>query len=194
VSDLTLQQVVLRIVAVLLMVGVHGFAVAGAATAMGDPGPRYDERLTMNPLRHFDVIGGVLTVLFGFGWIRPIAVDPDKLRTGRAGLVAVIAAGFCATLLLAALLRLLRPSVLNLLPDTASATFFVFVETLGQLCVSFAVFNLLPLPLVTGQHWLVAIRPGSRAALRRIQPYGAVALALLIVTGVVGHLFDSLLG
>lgn len=193
-SDLTLQQVVLRIVAVLLIAAVHGFAVAAAATAMGDQGPRYDDRLTVNPLRHVDVIGGVLAVLFGFGWIRPIAVDPRTLRPGRAGLVAVVASGFCGTMLLAALLRLVRPSMVNLLPDTASATFFVFVETLGQLCVSFAVFNLLPLPPLTGQHWLVAIRPGSREALRRTQPYGAVILGLLIVTGVVGRLFGSLLG
>jgi Zn-dependent protease len=183
VGDLTLQHIVLRIGAVLLIAAVHGFAVAATACAMGDPGPRYDERLTFNPLRHVDVVGGLLTVLFTFGWIRPIAVDPGRLRWGRAGLPGIVASSTCATIALAEALRAVRPIVLNLLPDTASATFFVFVETVGQLCVSFAVFNLLPLPPLTGQHLLVAVLPHRRETLRRLQPYGAVLLALLIASG-----------
>jgi Zn-dependent protease len=191
VGDLTLQHVVLRIGAVLLIATVHGCAVAAAATAMGDPGPRYDGRLTANPLRHLDVIGGLLTVLFTFGWIRPIDIDPGRLRFGRAGLVMIVAAGTIATILPAELLRVIRPGVLGLLPDTASATFFVFVETVGQLCVAFSLFNLLPLPPLTGQHLLVAIVPGARGVLRRIQPYTMLAIGLLIVTGVAGWLLAS---
>ncbi|HXA26387.1 MAG TPA: site-2 protease family protein, partial [Acetobacteraceae bacterium] len=79
-GDLTLQQVVLRIGAVLLIASVHGFAVAATACAMGDAGPRYDGRLGLSPLRHVDPIGGLLVVLFTVGWIRPVAVDPGGLR------------------------------------------------------------------------------------------------------------------
>ena len=133
-GDLTLQQVVLRIGAVLLIASVHGFAVAATACAMGDPGPRHDSRLGLNPLRHVDPIGGLLMVLFTVGWIRPVAVDPDRLRAGRVGLLAVVIAASCATLGLAVLLRLVRPIVLNMLPDTAASTLFIFVEIVGQLC------------------------------------------------------------
>jgi Zn-dependent protease len=188
VGDLTLQQVMLRIGAVLLIASAHGFAIAATACAMGDPGPRYDDRLTLNPLRHIDPIGGLLTVLFTVGWIRPVAVDPDRLRTGQAGLLAMVVGASCATIVLAVLLRLMRVFVLNILPDTAAATFFVFVEIVGQLCVSFTVFNLLPLPPLTGQHILVAVLPQRRDPLRRAQPYFAVLLALLIATGVVARL------
>ena len=186
--DLTLQQVMLRIGAVLLIASVHGFAIAATACAMGDSGPRYDDRLTLNPLRHIDPIGGLLTVLFTVGWIRPVAVDPDRLRAGQAGLLAMVVGASCATIALAVLLRLMRAFVLNMLPDTAAATFFVFVETVGQLCVSFTVFNLLPLPPLSGQHILVAVLPQRRDTLRRAQPYFAVLLALLIATGVVARL------
>lgn len=187
-GDLTLQRVMLRIGAVLLIASVHGFAIAATACAMGDPGPRYDDRLSLNPLRHMDPIGALLTVLFGVGWIRPIAVDPDRLRPGRAGLLAVIVSASCATIALALLLRLMRPFVLNMLPDTEAATFFIFVETIGQLCVSFSVFNLLPLPPLSGQHLLVAALPRMRDQVRRAQPYFAVLLALLAATGVAGRL------
>lgn len=187
-SDLTLQHVVLRIVAALLIVAVHGFAVAGISRLLGDPGPRHDGRLGLSPWRHADPIGGLLLVFFTLGWIRPIAVDPGQLRSGRIGLVAVVAGASGATLLLAILPRLMRPFVLNLLPDTASATFFIFVETLGQLCVSFTLFNLLTLPVLTGQHLLVALAPGWRDGLTRIRTYAAVVLALLIVSGMAARL------
>ena len=187
-SDLTLQHVVLRIVAALLIVAVHGFAVAGISCLLGDPGPRHDGRLGLSPWRHADPIGGLLLVFFTLGWIRPIAVDPGQLRSGRVGLVAVVAGASGATLLLAILPRLMRPFVLNLLPDTASATFFIFVETLGQLCVSFTLFNLLPLPVLTGQHLLVALSPGWRDGLTRIRTYAAVVLALLVVSGMAARL------
>jgi Zn-dependent protease len=187
-GDLTLQHVVLRIGAVLLIASVHGFAIAATACAIGDPGPRYDDRLRLSPLRHVDPLGGLLAALFTFGWIRPVAMDHNRLRPGRAGLLAVVAVGSCATIALAVLLRLLRPFVLSMLPDTAAATFFVFVETVGQLCVSFTVFNLLPLPPLTGHHLLVAVLPRTRDTLRRVQPYFAALFALLIAAGVVKRL------
>jgi len=187
-GDLTLQHVVLRIATVLLIASVNGFAIAATACALGDQGPRYDDRLQLNPLRHIEPIGGLLIVLFAVGWIRPIAVDPDQLRSGRLGLLGVVASASCVTIGLATLLRLLRPFVLNMLPDTASATFFIFVETVAQLSLSFTVFNLLPLPQLTAQHLLVAALPGRRDVFRRAQPYFAALLALLIVTGVVPRL------
>lgn len=187
-GDLTLQHVVLRIGAVLLIASVYGFAIAATACATGDQGPRYDDRLSFNPLRHVDPIGGLLTVLFTIGWIRPVAVDPDRLRFGRAGLLVVFASASSATIVLAALLRLLRPYVLNILPDTAAVTLFVFVDTVEQLCISFTVFNLLPLPPLAGQLLLVAVLPRTRPVLGRIQPYFAVLFAPLIATGVVTRL------
>ena len=187
-GDLTLQQVVLRIGAVLLIAAVHGFAVAATACAMGDAGPRYDDRLGLSPLRHVDPIGGLLMVLFTVGWIRPIVVDPDRLRPGRVGLLVVVIAASCATLGLGLLLRVVRPIVMNMPPDTAAATFFVFVEIVGQLCISFTLFNLLPLPPMAGAHLLVAVLPRKRDVLRRMQPWFVVVLALLIATGVVARL------
>jgi Zn-dependent protease len=188
-GDLTLQHVVLRICAALMIVSVHGGALAGIACVLDDPGPRFDGRLGLNPFRHLDLVGGLLFVLFTYGWIAPIAVDPDKLRpNGRAALVAVVAGASCATLAVAELLRSIRPFMLNMLPDTAAATFFIFVETVGQLCVSFTLFNILPTPRLTGQHLLVALWPRKRETFRHAQPYFAALFALLIATGVVAWL------
>jgi Zn-dependent protease len=186
VFDLTLQQLVLRFIAYVFIAAVHGLAVAAVAVAMGDPGPRHDGRLTANPLAHLDIIGTASGVLFGVGWIRPIAIDAAELRTGRAGLIAVVAAGAAATLAGAIVLRLVRPLLLPLLPDTASATAFALVEIIGELSAGFALVNLLPLPPLTGAHLLTAAMPAWNKAIRRIEPYAGVALAVVAATGVFG--------
>ncbi len=85
--DFTLQQLVLRLCALVFIAGVHGASVAGLACALGDQGPRYDRRLRLNPLVHLDLLGTVSGVLFLAGWMKPIAIDPAELRQGRIGLV-----------------------------------------------------------------------------------------------------------
>src|SRR5215468_1309290 len=97
--DLTLQQLVLRLIAYVFIAAVHGLAVAAVAGAMGDQGPRYDGRLGANPWAQLDIIGTASGVLFSVGWIRPIAIDPLQLRIGRIGLVVVVAVAAAATLL-----------------------------------------------------------------------------------------------
>jgi Zn-dependent protease len=182
VTDYTLQQFVLRLLAMVFVAAVHGVAVAGSACALGDPGPRYDGRLTANPLSHLDVLG-TLAGVFSLGWIRPIAIDPALLRFGRTGLVLVVLAGAAATVASVVILRLVRPHLLPLLPDTTSALAFAVIETVGEVSLWFALVNVLPVPPLTGAHLLVAIAPGVRDALRRVQPYVAAALAALAVTG-----------
>jgi len=188
-NDFSLQQLVLRLLAMVVIAGVHGVAVAGAACAMGDPGPRYDGRLTPNSLVHLDVLG-TLAGVFSTGWIRPIAIDPAGLRTGRIGLLLVVLAGAAATLAGVVALRFLRPYLLPLLADTTAALAFAWIETIGEVGVWFAIVNMLPLPPLTGAHLLVAIAPQWRDRLRRTQPYAAVLLAVLAVAGV----FTRLLG
>jgi Zn-dependent protease len=184
VNDLTLQQLVLRLIAYVFIAAVHGLAVAAAAVAMGDQGPRYDGRLRFNPMTHLDIIGTASGVLFSVGWIRPIAIDPFELRLGRAGLAIVVAAGAAATLLSAIALRLVRPVLLPWLPDTASATAFALIEVTGELSVWFALTNILPLPPLTGAHLLAVAAPTYHKVIAKIAPYAGVALALVAATGV----------
>ena len=189
-TDYSLQQLVLHLFAMVFIAAVHGVAVAGAAIAMGDPGPRYDGRLTANPLRHLDVLG-TLAGVFSAGWIRPIAVDPAELRTGRIGLVLVVLAGTAATLASVVVLRLVRPSLLPLLPDTTSALVFAVIETIAEVSLWFAIVNVLPLPPFTGAHLLVAAVPQWRDRLARSQTWAAAPLAILAVAGVFTRLLDT---
>jgi Zn-dependent protease len=187
-TDLTLQLLVLRLVAYVFVAAVHGFTIAAVAVALGDQGPRYDGRRSINPLAHLDLIGTASGVLFSVGWITPVAVDPFALRPGRIGLAIVVAAGFAATLVSAMALRLARPFILPLLPDTASATVFALIEITGELSVWFALINILPLPPLTGAHLLAVAAPAYGKALAGIAPYAGLALALVAATGIVTRL------
>ena len=183
--DFSPQQLVLRFCALLFIAGVHGLAVAATAVALGDPGPRQDGRLTLSPLAHLDILGGISAVLFSVGWIKPIAIDPAKLRPGRAGLALVVIAGAVATILSALALRLVRPMILPLLPDTASAAAFALIETTGRLSLWFALVNVLPVPCLTGSHLLVIVMPQWRDAIRKLQLFAAVLLVVLAATGLI---------
>jgi Zn-dependent protease len=189
VGDLTLQHVVLRIVAVSLIASVHGWALAAMACRLGDPGPRYDGRVSFNPIRHLDIVGFLLVVFFTFGWIRTVSIDRERLWLGRTGLAIVVVAASGATIGLALLLQLVRPMILNWLPDTASSTFFVLVETVVQLCVSFTLFNMLPVPPLTGQYLLAATLTAKRDTLRRLSFPAVIVLALAIASGAIARLF-----
>jgi Zn-dependent protease len=184
VTDFTLQQIVLRFCALLLIVGVHGAVLAGTATALGDPGPRYDGRVSVNPLAHLDLLGLASGVLFSVGWIKPVAIDPGKLYPGRRALIPVIVvASIAAILAIAFVLRFARPALLPLLGDTSSMLAFALIETIGQLAVWFALINLLPVPPLTGGHLLTALFPQIGDTMHKSHIYASVLLTGLAATG-----------
>jgi Zn-dependent protease len=189
-TDFTLQQIVLRFFAMLLIVSVHGIVVAATAQMLGDPGPRYDGRLKLNPLAHIDLLGFASGVLFSIGWIKPIAIDPGALRIGRIGLVAVVAAAALGVLIFVEALQLVRPFVLPILDDTTSTLVFALIETIGQLGIWFALVNLLPLPPFTGSHLLAALIPKTGELTPRFHIYFALLLLALAATGIITRVLD----
>jgi Zn-dependent protease len=190
VIDLTLSQLVMRACAVLLVSALQGFAMAAAAGALGDAGPRYDGRLTVDPLRHVDMLGGLIALIFSVGWGRWVAIDPRALRHGRLDLPLVVAAGFAAIVLGVLVLRFARPFLLPLLPDTVAAAAFALIQTNIELGLWFALFSLLPLPPLAGGHLLVAVLPSLRERLHGIELLLGVVLAALVVSGVVTRALD----
>jgi Zn-dependent protease len=188
IFDLTPQQLILRLFAFVFIAAVHGALVTGTAVALGDEGPRHDGRLSLNPFAHLDILGSISAVLFAVGWTKPVAIDPAQLRPGRTGLVLIVIAATAATLLGALALRLVRPLLLPLLPDTASALAFALIETTMQLSVWFALINLLPLPCLTGGHLFTAIAPQWRDAFWRSRMVVAALLVVLAAMGLVTSL------
>jgi Zn-dependent protease len=190
VIDLTLSQLLMRAGAVLMVSALQGFAIAAAAGVLGDAGPRHDGRVTIDPLRQVDLLGGLVGMIFLAGWGRWVAIDPRALRHGRLDLLLVVVAGFSAIVLGVLVLRFARPLLLPFLPDTAAATAFTLIQTIIELGLWFALFGLLPLPPLAGGHLLIALVPNLRERLSGIQLFLGLILAAVVATGVVTRVLD----
>jgi Zn-dependent protease len=153
------------------------------AALLGDRTARQAGRLTLNPLRHLDPFGTLLPLLAafygapGFGWGRPVPIDPRQLRGGRLGLAAVSAAGPLSNVVLAILgafvLRLGAEGAIEL-PQLGAE----FLLGLIRLNVALAVFNILPVAPLDGFGVAVSFLPRPVAAF--LARYGPLVLLLLV--------------
>ena len=179
------------VVAIMLLVGfpVHEFAHALAAYRLGDGTAKLFGRLTLNPIVHFDPLGGMLLAVsflfagFGFGWAKPTPVNPANLEGGHRGEAIVAAAGPISNLLLAIIVAVpLRYLVAN---PALYASVPPLVTTIMQLFISInlvlMVFNLLPIPPLDGSKVLFAfLSPRQMYQWRPVlEQYGFVLLLVL---------------
>ena len=174
---LSLTTLLFRAVALLIAAPFHEFAHASAADRLGDPTPRRAGRLTLNPLAHLDPLGTILLVLTGFGWAKPVPIDPGNFPDWRRGLITVAAAGPIANVVLAILFGLPFKLGLVAVGSPLARPLFVIVFINAVL----AVFNLIPVPPLDGSKIMIGLLPGQLGiAYARLQAYGVMILIGLI--------------
>jgi len=177
---LGLNPAILPYVAVALVVAatVHEFAHAYVADRLGDPTPRAMGRLTLNPLAHLDPIGSILILLAGFGWAKPVQINPAHFTDWRRDSILVSLAGPLANVTLVFLFGL--PFKLDLVEPGVTRNLLGMVI---QINAMLAVFNLIPIPPLDGSKVLVGLLPPQLAiAYARIEPFGFLILLALIFT------------
>ncbi len=159
-------------VALLTAITIHEFAHALIADRLGDPTPRLQGRLTLNPLAHLDPIGTVLLLLVGFGWGKPVQFDPYNLDNPRRDAALISVAGPVSNIVLASVLSL----VFRFYPSTLIVPFVV-------LNVSLALFNLIPVHPLDGGKILVGLVSSKEARVLDafLMRYGMIMLLLMIL-------------
>ena len=185
-SGLAAQPLTLALLlaAVLVATTCHEFAHAYVANRLGDPTAAQLGRLSLNPVKHLDLLGTLFFVLFGFGWAKPVPVNPANFRNPRQGMLQVALAGPLANVTVAFLLGVVGRT----LAPGGSVLLMEMLAFVAWINVILAVFNLIPIPPLDGSRILEAVLPSEHAyAYTRFQPYGVVVLLLLLYTGVVGR-------
>ncbi len=174
--------------AAVLCITFHETCHGLAALAMGDPTAKRMGRLSLNPLKHVDLMGLAMLVIARFGWAKPVPVDPRYFRNPKAGMAVTSLAGPAGNVLLSALAAAgytasafyamwLEQPALDVLADFFYLTFY--------LSAGLAVFNLLPIPPLDGSKVLFAVLPEQLYwKLMRYERYGMLALMALLLTGV----------
>jgi Zn-dependent protease len=183
-------ELVARAVTLVIALTVHEFSHAWTADQLGDDTPRAHGRLTLNPLAHLDPIGSLMMLIAGFGWAKPVPVNPFALsRRTPAGLMLVAAAGPLSNLVLAILAAIpFRAGWFN------AASLSGFAATWPMLLAEFIFlnlillfFNLLPIYPLDGEKVAEYFLPvQAREVLYRLRPFGFVIILGLVFLGRTG--------
>ena len=185
----TLRDAAVQLLAVLFCLTVHETCHGLAALALGDPTAKRQHRLSLNPLRHIDWFGLLMMLVAGFGWARPVPVNPNYFKKPRQGMALTALAGPASNLLLALLLLIPARLIYTYAHYSVfNQTALDFLTTTAALSIGLGLFNLIPIPPLDGSKVLAVLLP-ERAYrwLMRYERFGIFALWLLVALGVGGR-------
>ena len=200
-------SLLLFIPTLLVSLTVHEYCHGYAAYKCGDNTAEWNGRLTLNPLKHLDPIGTIMMLVFGFGYAKPVPINPRNFKHYKLDLCIVSIAGPLSNALLALLGAVVLAITVQINPDmlyTSTITNFGivwlnFATTFIVANASLAVFNLLPIPPLDGSRIITALLP-ARLSYYYNKYEGYIMLAVFallylnILDGVIYFLRDGLLG
>lgn len=194
VLSLLPENLIFLLPSLLLAITVHELAHAWVSHRLGDPTPRYNERITLNPLAHVDPLGMITLLLFGFGWGKAVEIDPSYYRNQRQGVLLVSVAGPVSNIAMAFVLMLGFVVLLTLNPVLEGSFVMQLLQTAFSLNIVLAVFNMLPVPPLDGSKVLASLLPRKYAYRFQsiAQQWGFFVLIGLMATGLIGSILRPL--
>lgn len=196
-----LLSVVLTLPAVLIAITFHEFAHAYAATKLGDDTPIMQRRLNLNPLSHIDPIGFVLLLFAGFGWGKPVQINPrnfDRKYSMEAGEAIVSVAGPLMNFFLAIVFGIIYALLYKfasvfVLTQTGAIVTSMLIYSI-MINIGLGVFNLIPLPPLDGSKILVKFLPYNAKQWFREKEHIFYFIFLIIwITGIAGYIISPIL-
>lgn len=176
--DLDLATIVARVIVLLIAFTVHELAHAVTADYLGDPTPRRMGRITLNPIKHLDPFGTLLLIIAGFGWAKPVMVNPMNMRGNpRTSMAIVAVAGPLSNIVMALIAALFfRLGLVEFTTSGGLTPSFLLSEFIW-INLILAFFNLLPVPPLDGSKILFALLPAEMVyRLRPLEQFGFVIL------------------
>ncbi len=198
-----LTDALMSAIPALICITFHECAHGVAALRLGDPTAKNMGRLSLNPFKHFDFMGFVMMAFVGFGWAKPVPVDMRNFKNPKRDMAITAAAGPLCNVLITVVFLFLYGLLMPVLAWRGRVSRFLY-QTIGQtayLSLSFAIFNIFPIPPLDGSKVLYSfISEEHYYTLMRYERYGMILLVLLALTGIlsgplskaVSFVFDKL--
>ncbi len=191
------SSIISAAIVVFLVMPVHEYAHGFVAEKLGDPTPRWQGRMSLNPIKHIDYVGAVMIFLVGFGWAKPVQVDSRYFKNEKRGMALTALAGPVSNLIVATIVAFVLQLVTFILFKTEfyieyyGTYIYQFVSIIELILlyitlinVSLAVFNLIPIPPLDGSKILYAILPDRIYwKIMQYERYLYIGLLILIFAG-----------
>ncbi len=180
----TLYLLVIRLIVALIALPIHECAHGYAAMRMGDRTAERQGRLTLNPLAHFDIFGTAAIILFGFGWAKPVPINPLNFEKPKKGMMISSLAGPLSNIGLAFISMVLYkftyiPAYMGITGAFLSTvqTFLLYMVSIN---ITFGVFNMIPIPPLDGSRLATYFLP-RRLYFKIMQYENIIFIGLLVV-------------
>lgn len=182
----------------LISITIHEWSHGFVAYKFGDPTPKNQGRLTLNPLAHLDPLGSLMLLFVGLGWAKPVMIDPGNINT-KTKLMLVSLAGPLSNFLLALFvcfilyfLKILIYSFnISIYKDFLAIT-VIILNRLILINLVLALFNLLPIPPLDGANIIKYILPEKLcSAYEKIAPFGVIILVVILFSAGFGFIFET---
>lgn len=179
-----------RVFVIFCTMPIHEYAHALIATKLGDQTPRLAGRLTLNPMAHISPMGAVMILLCGFGYAKPVGVNPRNFKDAKKGMALTAIAGPISNLIMGFVFIFASVVTLNLIktPTEIHIAIYYFLSFAGAVNVNLAVFNLLPIPPLDGSRILQLLIPAKHYyKFLEYERYITIVVFVLILTGVLSR-------
>ena len=189
-------MLLMSVAASLTCITIHELAHGLAAYRLGDPTAKNAGRLTLNPIRHIDVIGLVMMLVVHVGWAKPVPVDPRYFKAPKRGMAFTALAGPVSNLLLTLIILGIGSVLYWAGPDTVGMAYILlFLCYMAVLSVGLGLFNLIPIPPLDGAKVLFAVLPdGIYRTMLHYERYVRFAVLILAWLGIFSGPLDLCIG